>query len=325
MKFATALLLLTCAFHATLAATPLRAERLWMFGNEYYRLDQWAQRNGFKLTWLGAKEVQLTKGSTRVTFTGNSRRMMFNGVLIVLSHDIVTKNGIAYITPLDVNSTLNPLLWPARSGPKEAAKHICLDPGHGGRDIGQHSGGEHEKKYTLLLAQELAQQLRKAGYTVSLTRSTDVYLELDERAEIARRRGADLFVSLHFNSAGLGGRDVRGVETYCLTPARANSTNDPKRRGNTGAVTGNRNDAQNMLLAYEVHKALVRSGGSDDRGVKRARFEVLRSAAMPAVLVEAAFLSNPADAKKIFNAAWRRQVAESIVAGIRSYRSQTEK
>jgi N-acetylmuramoyl-L-alanine amidase len=324
MKFTMALLLLG-ALQATLTAAPLRTERLWIFGAEYYRVDQWAQRNGFKVTWTGERDVQLTKGSTQITLTGNSRRMQVNGVLIILSQTVVTKNRVAYISPLDVNSSLNPLLFPPRSGPKDTVKHICIDPGHGGRDAGHRSGSSNEKTYTLLFAQELAQQLRKAGYTVSLTRTTDVYPDLDERPEIARRRGADLFISLHFNSAGLGGRDVRGTETYCLTPARANSTNDPHRKGNTSAVTGNRNDAQNMLLAYEIHKALVRSAGSDDRGVKRARFEVLRTAAMPAVLVEAAFLSNPADAKKITSATWRRQAAESIVAGIRNYRAKVEK
>lgn len=312
-----------CSLPAVPAAT-LRTERLWLFGKEYYRLDEWAGANSFRLRWTGPKDLQLESGSTRISFTGDSRRMVLNGVTVWLSHDVVTKNGTAYITPFDVRAAISPLLWPSRNSTKtKAGRHICIDAGHGGRDIGEHDGRELEKTYTLLLAIELGAQFRKAGYTVSFTRTSDTYIDLGERTEIANRRGADMFLSLHFNS--YRDRNVSGVETYCVTPQGASSFNDANGRGNSGAVHGNRNDSRNMLLAYQIQKSLLRSTKAEDRGVKRARYQVLREAHMPAVLIESGFMSNPAEARKIYNAAWRRQAAAAIVSGVTSYRASVER
>ena len=87
---------------------------------------------------------------------------------------------------------------------------------------------------------------------------------------------------------------------------------------------GNLNNARNMLLAYELHKAIVTGTRMEDRGIKRARFQVLREAEMPAVLIEGGFMSNPSEARKIYSAAWRRQFAQSIVSGVQSYRKMVE-
>jgi N-acetylmuramoyl-L-alanine amidase len=106
-----------------------------------------------------------------------------------------------------------------------------------------------------------------------------------------------------------------------MTPARTSSTNARGEGGNSGAYGGNANNSRNMLLAYQVNKSIVRSTGLEDRGVKRARFQILREATMPAVLVEAGFMSNPNEAKKIYSAAWRKQLAQSIASGITSYRN----
>jgi N-acetylmuramoyl-L-alanine amidase len=225
---------------------------------------------------------------------------------------------------LDLTTALQPIVYPPRGRPRSTVKHICIDPGHGGKQVGYLAGGEMEKKYTLLLAQELGAELRKAGYTVSYTRTTDTLIELGERPEIARRRNADLFVSLHFNSAGYTSPEVRGVEVYCMTPQRASSTNARGEGGNSGAFLGNLNNARNMVLAYELQKAITRGAGLEDRGVKRARFEVLRDAQMPAVLIEGGFMSNPAEARKIFSPAWRKQMAQAIASGISSYRRIVE-
>lgn len=316
------MLLLACATWLASAA-PLRTERFWIFGREYHRLDEWARGNGFQLRWLGKKSVELAKSTTRIQFTGDSQNIVFNGINIRLSSAIIVKHGIGYITPLDVTQTLNPLLWPPRNKAGARVKHICIDPGHGGRDTGKRNGRQEEKKYTLLLAQELGEQLRKAGYTVSFTRTTDTFVDLSPRAELANRRRADLFISLHFNAFNKS--DVRGAETYCLTPEGAASSNDAAGRGNKSAVSGNQNNAKNIVLAYEIHKAVTRGVSAEDRAVKRARFEVLREAEMPAALIEAGFMSNPGEAKKIFSPAWRRQLAQSIVAGIASYKKIVER
>ena len=112
---------------------------------------------------------------------------------------------------------------PRKSGKK--IKTICLDPGHGGKDPGNRLPGRQEKDYTLRLAFELRDQLKQAGFKVVFTRSSDQFIELSERPELARRAGADLFVSLHFNGTDGGRAEARGSEVYCLTPAGAASTN----------------------------------------------------------------------------------------------------
>jgi len=325
MKAAVAFAMLLCAAcgMATAATSP-RVTRLSLFGKEYVRLDQWARANSFQWRWVSKTEVSVWNTSTRMQFTAESRRMSLNGVTVLLSETVRNQNDIPCIASVDLTTAIQPVLYPPRNRPRTQIRHICIDPGHGGKEPGYLSGREQEKKYTLLLAQELGEQLRKAGYTVSFTRTTDTLVELPVRPDIARRRGADLLVSLHFNSAGYPSSEIRGVEVYCMTPQRASSTNTRGEGADARPFSGNINNAKNMLLAYEVEKAIVRGTGLEDRGVKRARFAVLRGAEMPAVLIEAGFLSNPAEAKKIFSATWRKQLAGAIVSGVNSYRRIVE-
>jgi N-acetylmuramoyl-L-alanine amidase len=325
MRTAAALLLVCCAGACLAASQPLRVERLWLFGKEYYRLTDWARVNGLQVKWLSKTEVQAADKTIRLTFTVDSRKMSLNGTIVWLSHAVAGKDGVAYISPVDVTTALAPILWPTRNSRNERVRHICIDAGHGGKDPGNREGKREEKTYTLLLASELAAQLRKAGFTVSFTRTTDAYVDLDARPDIARRKGADLFLSLHFNSGAKTSYAIGGAEVYCLTPPKTSSTNARGAGANTGAYKGNRNDSRNALLAYELQKAIVRGTDIEDRGVKRARFAVLRSAPMPAALIEAGFMSNPREAKKIYDAAWRKKMAQAIVSGIRNYRSAVEK
>jgi N-acetylmuramoyl-L-alanine amidase len=201
---------------------------------------------------------------------------------------------------------------------------ICLDPGHGGRDSGNHIGSHLEKAYTLLLAQELAAQLTRAGYKVTLTRNSDNFIELGDRPEIAKKRSADLFISLHFNSAPNSASTVRGAEVYCMTPVGAPSTNARGEGAGAGWYPGNRLNDKNVFLAYQLQKSVTKSLGAEDRGLHRARFAVLRDATMPAVLIEAGFMSNPSEGRKIFDAGYRRQTAKAIVEGIAAYRNSVE-
>ena len=325
MRTAIALLLVCCTGACLAASKPVRVERLWLFGREYYRLTDWARVNGLQVKWLSKKEVQANGKNIRLVFTVDSRKMSLNGTVVWLSHPVAAKSGVAYVSPVDVTTAISPVLWPTRNSKSERVRHICLDPGHGGKDPGNREGSRQEKTYTLLLANELAAQLRKAGFTVSFTRTADTFVDLGARPVLAGRRGADLMVSLHFNSAVKTSSAIGGAEVYCLTPAKTSSTNARGAGANTGAYAGNANNARNMLLAYEVQRAIVRDTGMEDRGVKRARFAVLRTAKMPSVLVEAAFMSNPGEAKKIYDATWRRKAAQAIVSAIRSYRDTVEK
>jgi N-acetylmuramoyl-L-alanine amidase len=294
-----------------------RPASTWVSGREYVNLREWARFRKLEVRWSKPNEV-LALGPTpgRVTLRVDSRDAAIDGIAVWLVLPLIKKAGVLLISRVDAEMTIEPILVPPRNTRGIKVQLISLDAGHGGRDPGNRVGAQEEKKYTLLLTREVSDQLKKAGFKVQLTRNTDRYVDLPNRPESARKRKADLFVSLHFNGATTSRESARGSEVYCLTPVGANSTNTRGHAGDTGPHAGNRNDRKNMLLAFQVQKALVRGLGVEDRGVRRARFWVLRDAVMPAVLVEAGFMSHPTEGKKILDPQYRRQIARCIVQGL---------
>jgi len=127
-----------------------------------------------------------------------------------------------------------------------------------------------------------------------------------------------------WNSVQTGKSQVKGIETYCLTPAGASSSNSGGEIGDARTKPGNRNNDKNMFLAYELHKSLLQNLGTEDRGVRRARFLVLCDAEMPAVLIEGGFMSHPTESKKIYDPVYRRQMAHAIVQGVIAYQRQVD-
>jgi len=291
-------------------------------GREYVRLSDWARANGLQMGWLKREEnLQLSNSGTKLYLTVDSREASLNGVQIWLSFPVASRNGTVFLSQLDLQTTLQPLLSPPKNQRFVLIRSVCLDPGHGGKDPGYRVGSREEKRYTLLLAQEVREQLNRAGLKASLTRTTDSFVELPTRPDLAKRRSADLFVSLHFNAFST---PVQGAEVYCLTPAGAPSTNVQGEGGNESWRAGNRNNERSVFLAYQVQKSLTRTLGVEDRGVRRARYAVLRDAAMPAVLIEGGFMSHPIEGRKIFDAAYRRQMAKAIVDGLLAYKRTVE-
>src|SRR6266481_1264272 len=209
-------------------------------GREYVRVTDWAKANGFQLRWLKRQGTfQLSNASAKITCAVDSREAQVNGVGVWLSFPVAQREGVPCLARLDLQTTLAPLLSPPKNKSGATVKSICLDPGHGGKDPGNCAGPYQEKKYTLLLAQEVRRQLTRAGLNVALTRSTDTFVDLPTRPEMAKRKNADLFVSLHFNSAESSRTVVRGAEVYCLTPAGASSTNTRGEGGGAGWCPGN--------------------------------------------------------------------------------------
>ena len=304
-----------------LGAAPVRSggpERALICGREYVRLSDWAERRRLSVKWTSKEECQVSGESTRIIFTINSQRISLNGVRVWLSGPVAGARGEAWVLPVDLARSIEPVLSPKRTAHGGRVRTICLDPGHGGRDTGNREGRREEKVYTLLLARELSTQLGKAGYKVVLTRTRDTALDLPDRSAKANSAKADLMLSLHFN-AGPGASEARGTEVYCLTPPGTSSTNARGEGARTGAFIGNLCNHQNMVLAYHLQKALTQRLGAEDRGVKRARFAVLRTPQMPAVLIEGGFMSNPAEMNRIQNPAWRSQLAAAIVQGVQAY------
>ncbi len=300
----------------------------------YVSLADWADANGLKISWFkrGA-EIAATNRTARLVFDRNSADAGINGVQVRLSFPFAVERGVPLIARLDLDKTVAPLLFPSRYVEPKKITTICIDPGHGGKDSGNHVGfgffGHSEKTYTLALALELRDQLKTLGFNVILTRTKDSYVELPERPAIANRRGADLFVSLHFNAAQSDKGLVAGPETYCITPVGASSSNAHGESGEFGSAIGtgptieNRFENKSLLLAFQMEKSLVQNLGANDRGVRRARFAVLRDAAMPAILIEGGYMTNPSESQKIYDTAYRKRMAAAIVKGILNYQKLT--
>src|SRR5699024_7955186 len=155
---------------------------------------------------------------------------------------------------------------------------IVIDPGHGGRDSGAIGRNSKEKDNVLKVAKKLRTLLEGYGHEVILTREGDGYLTLTQRANIANNRKADVFISLHNNSAS--NNKATGFETFIYN-------------GNVSSKTKN--------LQTAVHDAIAKNIGIPNRGKKRANFAVLRQTKMPAVLVEYAFINNPSDEDILIN------------------------
>jgi len=224
-----------------------------------------------------------------------------------------------------------------------ALRHlVALDPGHGGEDEGARGRkGLLEKQVSLELAQELARQLDQAGIDARLTRDRDVFVPLWDRARVANAEGADLFISLHLNADP--SRRARGSEVYFLSlgpgdrlaaelaavenaAARTGRPDPPVDQDPDSVVAGILDDLSQKAflqdserLAVAIQDQLNQLGGIRQRGVKQAPFVVLRGAAMPAVLVETAFISNPREEARLNDPAFRRRVAQAITRGVRRY------
>src|SRR3954470_9201112 len=167
---------------------------------------------------------------------------------------------------------------------------VVVDAGHGGKDNGafRRYGGA-EKNATLDVATRLAEKLRESQFRVVMTRSSDVFVDLDERAAISNRQNNAIFVSVHFNDSGR--RGIRGFETYYHSPAA-------------------------RQLAYRIQQQIMTLPGAVDRGVKTANFRVLRKAAYPAVRVECGFLSNRSEGAPPGSGSRRDGLADKIAEAI---------
>jgi N-acetylmuramoyl-L-alanine amidase len=196
---------------------------------------------------------------------------------------------------------------------------IVLDPGHGGNDRGTVGpGGLEEKRLTLDISRRVASRLSRCGFVVRLTRDRDRTVLLDERTRIAAGLRADVLISVHINSSP--DFRVRGFETFVTASPGFPSTASSRRRRSDDVVhLNNRFDAQNVVLGYDVQRGLLCYAEGQDRGLKRARFQILRDARCPAALVECGFASNKTDRENLLSAAYRDTVADGIARGLMTY------
>lgn len=300
--------------------------------DEYVDLLDVARRFGLKPQWLKpGKRIVLSQGTLQFEFEADSREIEARGVRVFLGQPVrATRSGLT-VGRIDAETLLPALIRPGYGEKKVPdGKIIVIDPGHGGPDQGTQNTklALREKVLTLDVSLRLKKVLEAAGYKVLLTRSTDKQLlankraDLQERAAIANRAGADLFISIHFNSVPNDTR-TNGAEIYTFTPQYQRSTDSWSRAGaddtEKDASPINAYDHWNAYLANAIHRRVLSGLKVDDRGQKLAHFGVLRQLKCPGVLVEAGFLSNQSEARQIATPAYRQRIADSIAAGIRDY------
>jgi N-acetylmuramoyl-L-alanine amidase len=249
-----------------------------------------------------------------------SREATWNGVVINLGFAPQFIDGEMFLHGLDLQKHLEPLLCgpPLTFGTNRI---IVIDAGHGGANTGTRSAldGRFEKEFTLDWAKRLKPLLATNGWTVFLTRTSDVYVTNADRVVFAEAHHADLFISLHFNSTLERDEQTGGLETYCITPMGMPST---LTRGFADVwsenLPNNTFDAQNLQLAFRVHSALLHATGIEDRGVRHSRFDtVLRGQNRPAILIEGGYLSNPAEATLIESADYRQKLAQAVADALK--------
>ncbi len=221
---------------------------------------------------------------------------------------------------------------------------VAIDPGHGGQDPGAIGPtGKREKDVTLAVARELARQVNATpGLRAYLTRDTDVFIPLPQRAQRARAAKADIFISIHADAAE--NRAATGSSVYVLSTKGASSQRarwlaDKENAADLiGGVSLQRTEGTlaNVLLdlaqsgnmkasedaASHVLGGLKRIGNNHKPNLERANFAVLRTSDMPAMLVETAFISNPDEERRLTDPAYQRRVAGAVLDGVHTYFSR---
>lgn len=239
--------------------------------------------------------------------------------------------NVKFNAPQKIDSAVLPL----------AVRRIVIDAGHGGHDVGTSaSSGIPEKELTLEIGERLRSLLEKNGFQVTLTRSGDQSMTLEQRATVANRSEGDVFVSIHLNA--LRNPNNRGIETYYLGP-----TNDPvlkqfvaaenresgyslaDMRSLLDGIYADVRQNESKQFAESVQRELYSTlkavnPALSNRGVKTAPFLVLVATDMPAILAEVSCLSNQAEVALLKNDEYKQRIAEGLFAGIKAYSSHRD-
>ena len=318
---------------APVRVAPTRPAQLWpvtrLRGADYVSVRDLAERFGLKPAWARSERAMtLGDGRVRFTFESNQRDFYFDGLRVFLGVPVLAGKDSLWLSLPDVIKLVAPLLRPADhllQLPATPPKTIVLDPGHGGIDPGTENKrlGVNEKSFALDVAQRLEKILKANGWRVLLTRPDDHELSRDKKTDLAMRddlankNQADLFLSIHFNSAP---EAITGVETYTMAPQFMLSTGDDTGDEMTRvAYPSNRLDFANLLFGEELHRAMIGLLKTPDRGFKRGRRAVLRLLDCPGALVECGYLSNDTEARRIATPEFRQKIAEALAEGVQNY------
>ena len=176
---------------------------------------------------------------------------------------------------------------------------VVIDAGHGNFDLGTHNDLCEEKNLTLATAHFVKQELMKKGYRVIMTRSTDEFITLKKRAQIANDMKSQLLVSIHYNAAH--NKKAHGIEIFYQKKAQ------PWK------------EKRSKLLAQTILKNMLIETGASSRGIKEGNLCVIRESNMPSILIECGFITNKEECKKMINPEYQKKIAKAISIGIDQY------
>src|SRR5215468_2942650 len=289
-------------------------------GHDYLSVDNISKFYGLPVEVVpsGAK-IQANTADHPLEFINGSREAIINGARSWLCFPVIEQDGKSLVTRTDVAKTIEPLVRPHRVPDVGKIQTVVLDAGHGGHDKGQMSRYGAEKDFALDVARKLRPLLQAKGLRVIMTREGDYFVPLEVRAQIANRARDAIFVSIHFNATN-DDPNATGFEIFSFTPRGAPSTSDGNVNANSfNMQPGSSVDARSMALSACVYHSVLGQLREYDRGIKRARFAVLRLTKVPAVLIECGFLTEGGESKLISNKDWRAKLAGAIGIGIESY------
>lgn len=265
-----------------------------------------------------SRTVSLRSERRTIRAQAGTSELSINGVRFWTHFPLLNSNGEDLISVMDVSKIIEPVLRPSRIQKAEKIETVVLDPGHGGFDNGASSSWGSEKTFTLDVALAARRELMRAGYRVEMTRATDTFVSLEQRVSIANRFPRAVFVSIHFNSSAGG----VGIESFALAPEGVTSNMSSEHHVSAADVArhaGNIQDEHNIALTASIHAMVLTRLAAFDRGVKHARFHVLRDVKIPAVLVEGGFISHASEGQRISTSYYRQRLGAAIAQGIQNY------
>ena len=329
------------AFLASLfAAIPARAgdwEVVRHGGMDYVTVQSLAQFYGFAGAVAPVSQMQATNplapqtkkllldnGKHQIELTLNDRLAVIDGVNQWLGFPVAAEGDKLVISRLDLVKVIEPTLRPEMISGLGPVNTVVLDPGHGGHDKGAVCIFGDEKDFALDVCMRLRKILQAKGLNVVMTRSDDTFIPLEQRPAPANNTPNSVFVAIHFNDA-IANPNATGYEIYSITPQGEPSTADEgvalhDLRQEPGNVT----DVQSLALSTSIYHSMLGNVPEFDRGVKHARFAVIRLAKVPAVLIEGGFVSSGAEARRIATPAYRQSLADAIANGITGFKTLAE-
>src|SRR5213080_936105 len=310
------------SFASSIAFAAVEWQVIKVNGHDYLSVDNISKFYGLpaEVVPSGAK-IQAEAADHPLEFVSGSREAMINGARSWLCFPVIELNGKSLVSRTDVAKTIEPLVRPHRVPNVGKVQTVVLDPGHGGYDKGQVSRYGAEKDFALDVARKLRPILQAKGLRVIMTREGDYFVPLEVRAKIANAARNSIFVSIHFNATN-DDPNATGFEIFSFTPRGAPSTSDGTAAASSVNVQpGSAVDAQSLALSACIYHSVLGHLREYDRGIKRARFAVLRLTKVPAVLIEGGFLTERGESKLISNKDWRARLAGAIGIGIESYRA----